>query len=311
MEKSAMKDKDPTERLKFSVTLTQDAYQSAETLSRQQHEPDKARQVYLNTLAVRAVNFYLQCMDVETDLEASDRSNPALRTLMDVSDLIVKDWGKLECRAVLPGDRICRVPPESWQDRVGYVVVEINQNINQAQLLGFARTAANGVLEISQLDSLERLIDQLPEEKPTESNEANLPAWFRETFEVGWRSVRDVVSPQLRPAFRTTEVQQERAKLIDLGLELAGRAVALIITIQERDEQTTSVRAQLYPTGEAITLPPNLKMSVLTETGELFKEVTARSADEFIQYQFEAQRGDRFSIQVALGEVSLMEKFQT
>lgn len=274
-------------------------------------ELDKTHQVYLNTLAVYAVNFYCQCMDVETNLEDSDSWNSALRSLMDVSDLIVKDWGRLECRPVLPGDRICHVPPESRQDRVGYVVVEINREINQAKLLGFAKTAPGGVLEISQLGSLEQLIAQLPEGEQTESDVVNLLDWFRETFEVGWQSVRELVSPQLRPAFRKTEVkQQERAKLIDLGLELAGRSVVLIITVQEIDEQAVSMRSQLYPTGEAMTLPPNLKLSVLTETGEIFKEVTARSDDEFIQYQFEAQRGDDFGIQVALGEVSLTERFR-
>ncbi len=123
--------------------------------------------------------------------------------------------------------------------------------------------------------------------------------------------VQELVSPQLRPVFRKTDVQQqERAKLIDLGLELAGHAVVLIITVLEVNEQTASIRAQVYPTGEVLTLPPNLKLSVLTETGEVFKEVTARSDDEFIQYQFEAQRGDYFGIQVALGEVSLKEKFR-
>ncbi|NEP01006.1 MAG: DUF1822 family protein [Symploca sp. SIO2E9] len=295
-----------TEGLKFSVPLTKEAYQVAEKFSREQHEPDKAEQIYLNTLAVYAVNFYLQCMEVESDLTGSDSWNLALRSLMDVSDLVVKGWGKLECRPVLPNAQICHVPPESRQERVGYVVVEINQSINQAKLLGFAKTAPEGVLEISQLDSLEQLINQLPE-----PDVVNLLDWFKETVDEGWQSVRELVSPQLRPAFRNTNVkQQERAKLIDLGLELAGDAVVLIITLQEIDQETVSVRAQVYPTGEAMTLPPNLKLSVLTETGEVFKNVTARSDDEFIQYQFEAQRGDDFGIQVSLGEASLTERFR-
>lgn len=296
-----------TERLGFSVPLTKEAYQVAEKFSREQHEPDKAQQIHLNTLAVYAVDFYFRCMEVETDLENSDSWNPALRSLMNVSDLIIKNWGRLECRPVLPNAQVCHVPPEGLQDRVGYVVVEINQEINQAKLLGFTKTAPAGVLEISQLDSLEQLVNQLP----TESEVVNLLDWFREVFEVGWQSVRELISHQLRPAFRDSEIkQQERAKLIDLGLELAGHAVVLIITVREIDEETVSVRAQLYPTGEAMTLPPNLKLSVLTETGEVFKEVTARSDDEFIQYQFEVQREDDFGIQVALGNTSITEKFR-
>jgi len=300
-----------TERLTFTVPITKNACQVAEKFSREQHEPDKAQQIYLNTLAVGAVNYYLQCMEVETNLEASNSWNPALRSLMDVADLLVKDWGRLECRPVLPGERICQVPPEDLQDRVGYVVVEINQETNRATLLGFAKTALGGLLEISQLSSLEQLINQLPEPEVTESDVVNLLDWFKETFAAGWQAVQELVSPQLRPVFRKTDVkQQERAKFIDLGLELAGNAVVLIITVLEVNEQTASIQAQVYPTGEVLTLPPNLKLSVLAETGEVFKEVTARSDDEFIQYQFEAQRGDLFGIQVALGEVSLKEKFR-
>ncbi|NEQ83985.1 MAG: DUF1822 family protein [Moorea sp. SIO2I5] len=170
-----------TEKLAFSVPITRDWYQLAETFSREQHEPDKAQDVYLNTLAVYAVNFYLQCLEVETDLPASDSSNPALRSLMNVSDLMVKDWGKLECRPVLPGDQVCDIPPESLQDRVGYVVVEINQASNQAKLLGFAKTALGGSLEISKIQSLEQLINQLPE---LESNIIELQEWLKVSLEL-------------------------------------------------------------------------------------------------------------------------------
>ncbi|NEO71768.1 DUF1822 family protein [Moorena sp. SIO3H5] len=147
---------------------------------------------------------------------------------------------------------------------------------------------------------------------PKGSDVLNLWEWFKGNFKVDWQSVSDLLSPQLRPAFRNTEDQQERSKLIDLfdlGLELAGNAVVLIITVRKIDKETASVRAQVYPRGEALTLPPNLKLSVLTATGEVFTEVTARSNDEFIQYQFNAQRGDDFGIQLSLGEACIIERF--
>ncbi|NET59664.1 MAG: DUF1822 family protein [Symploca sp. SIO2E6] len=155
--------------------------------------------------------------------------------------------------------------------------------------------------------SLEQSLLQYREE----SNVVNLTEWFKTNLDGGWQPVQELVSPQPRPVFRDTYGrQQERAKLIDLGLELAGNPVVLIITLLEVNEEGASIRAQVYPTGEALTLPPNLKLSVLTETGDVFREVTARSDDEFIKYQFEAQRGDHFGIQVALGEVSFRERFR-
>ncbi len=300
-----------TEHLEFSVPLTKDAYQMAQKFSREQHEPEKAQQVYLNTLAVYAVNFYLKCMEVETNLEESDRWNTALRSLMDVADLPVKNWGKLECRPVLPNQKICHIPAESLADRVGYVVVEINQEMNQATLLGFAKTAPEGRLDIGQLNSLEQLIYQLPKGEQIKSDIVNVLDWLNEKYDAGWQAVQELVNSQLRPAFRNVGLKkQERAKLIDLELELDDRRVVLIITVQEKDEKTVTIRSQVYPTGEAIALPPNLKMSILTDTDTVFKEVTARSNDEFIQYEFDAQLGDSFGIQVALGEVSVTEQFR-
>ncbi|NET59665.1 MAG: DUF1822 family protein [Symploca sp. SIO2E6] len=158
-----------TAPLKFYVPLTKDAYQIAETFRKEQHQPEKAKQVYLNTLAVYAVNFYLQCMEVETSLEASDSWNLALRSLMDVADLLVKYWGRLECRPVLPNAKICYLPPETREDRVGYLVVEINEATNLATLLGFAQTAPASCLDLSQLNSLENLIEQLPEKEQSPS----------------------------------------------------------------------------------------------------------------------------------------------
>lgn len=148
---------------------------------------------------------------------------------------------------------------------------------------------------------------------PKGSDVLNLWEWFEGVFEGNWQSVTDLLSPQqLRPAFRKSEDQQQRAKLIDLvdlGLEIAGNPVVLIITVGEIDNETASVRAQIHPRGESLTLPPNLKLSVLTATGDIFTEVTARSNDEFIQYQFNAQRGDNFGIQVSLGEACIIERF--
>jgi hypothetical protein len=48
----------------------------------------------------------------------------------------------------------------------------------------------------------------------------------------------------------------------------------------------------------------------LTQTGEVFKEVTSRSDDEFIRYKFDANSGDCFSVSVALGSSSITEMFQ-
>lgn len=81
----------------------------------QQHcNPTKAEQVYLNTLAVSAVDFYLRKLKIETNLVASCSHYRVYQTLMDIADLEIPAVGKLECRPVLPGADVVSIPPEMW-----------------------------------------------------------------------------------------------------------------------------------------------------------------------------------------------------
>ena len=108
-------------------------------LSEQQTNHKKAKQVYLNALAVHAVNFYFQYLEIETDLAATEIGNPVVQKFMDVADLDVKDIGKLECRWVAPGQDFVSIPAEVRSDRIDYVTVEMTASLQEAKLLGFVQ----------------------------------------------------------------------------------------------------------------------------------------------------------------------------
>jgi hypothetical protein len=134
-----------------------------------------------------------------------------------------------------------------------------------------------------------------------------LGQWFENRFETGWQTIHQYIAPHLIGAFMINQVK--RAKLLDLTVELLNYQVALMITLGKTEDSTT-VQASVYPTGEQTALPPNLKLSILTQTDEVFKEVTSRSDDEFIRYKFDADSGDRFKVRVTLGSSSVTEMFQ-
>lgn len=297
----------------FTVPLALPEHLTAQMFSRQQTNPQKVKQVYLNTLAVYAVDFYLRCQGIETDLSASDSCNSVTQTLMNVADLEIKNIGKLECRPVLPDSQNCHIPLEVWSDRVGYVAVQLNESLREATLLGFVETVNQEELPVSELRSLselEDLLDSLTVNQfviPGKLQVNQLLQWFDNTFQQGWQAIEELIAPQELSLVRTSKVR--RGKLIDLGIDLASHSVILILNLLQENEQTVAVHLQVYPTGENTYLPPQLKLLVLNESGETFKEVTARSADRFIQYQFEAELGDRFSVKVALENVSITEEF--
>jgi hypothetical protein len=174
----------------FTVPLALEAHAQAEQFRRSQPNPHKAKQVYLNTLAVYAVNTYLQCRGFETDLDKSASYDPVMQMLMDTADLVVKNRGKLECRPVLPDAEVVCVPAEVWEERIGYVAVQLHESLREATLLGFVKKVARSELPLSQLRSLEELPRYLNKINPL----VNLSQWFENVFDASWQAVEAIVS---------------------------------------------------------------------------------------------------------------------
>ena len=291
----------------------------------------------LNTLAVCAVNDYLQMMGIPCDLKASDSWNPVVCLFDDVADLEVVGLGRLECRAIAPNQSSCYIPPEVWADRIGYVVVQLDELHSQAIILGFAKQVTRKQLEIDSLLPLEDLLAHLS--LPLRAAEAcasgtlsqspmpvdlgtvvNLSQWLQNVFDSSWQTVESLLNPALALGFRKAndsntndseypDPHVRRAKLIDLGMQLAGNSIALVVELRPESERKTSILLQVHPTGSQIFLPPLLQMIVLDETEAVFLEAKARRADNYIQLQFSGTTGERFSVKLALGEVSITENF--
>lgn len=289
----------------FTVPLGLEAHSRAEQFRCHQLNPYKAKQVYLNTLAVYAVNVYLQCREFETDLEKSGSYDPVMQLLMDTADLVVKNRGKLECRPVLGEAEVVYVPAEVWEERIGYVAVQLNESLREATLLGFVKKVARSEFPLSQLQSLEGLPRYLNQIKPL----VNLSEWFENIFEAGWQAVEALLgteSAELAFSFRSVP-SVKRCKLIELGT--AEQAVVVMVAITEDSTQEINICVEVQPPKGQPYLPPNLQLMVLDEDEEAVIDAHARSDNKNIQLEFGGEPGDRFSIKVALDEVSVTENF--
>jgi hypothetical protein len=187
------------EVLTFSAPIPVDGRHRAEELRRQQATQAKGEQVYLNTLSVSFVNYYLLCMGFETDLNKSDSWNVIQQTLMDVADLSLKNLGLLECRPVLSDTQFVYVPPEVQSNRIGYVAVQISKSFREAKLLGFIKQVETDLLPINQLQPLDNLLEYLEELSQVKfaevvdnslnlnQNLVQLKQWVENIFEAGWQ----------------------------------------------------------------------------------------------------------------------------
>jgi hypothetical protein len=143
--------------------------------------------------------------------------------------------------------------------------------------------------------------------------QVNLSQWFEHIFTDNWQTVeallatRENLAFSLRSTSRLGEASVQRAKLIDLGLQLANQSVALLVAIAP-DVAKVTILVQLHPTN-ADYLPPDIKLILLSD-GSTLQSVQSRTQDHYIQLKrFRVNPGECFNIQVAFGNVTVTESF--
>lgn len=151
-----------------------------------------------------------------------------------------------------------------------------------------------------------------------------LSQWLDNIFEAGLSTVEALLGepePELKPAvtFRNQDPLDFRGaakRAIDLGMRLAGHAVALAIAVKAESAQKINIRLRLYPMEKGATLPPGLTLSILDENAEVIElegdrwEATAREADkadDWLEWQVFGAPGERFAIKIALGDASVIQ----
>ncbi|NEP01464.1 MAG: DUF1822 family protein [Symploca sp. SIO2E9] len=297
----------------FTVPLTLCAHELAQQFYHLQSDSNKGKQIYFNTLAVYAVNFYLNCLGIETDLEASDSWNPCLQPLANNADLLVKNVGKLECRPVLPEEQLCKVPEEVMSDRIGYVAVKLDSALTEAQLLGFVPSVVESEIPIHNLQSLEELLEVISPLKSelTLNNVVLLRQWLDDIFDRGWEKVSelfDSTPAELGWSYRRLETGVKRGKLLHLGRQETVEEIALLVGLRPTQLPELNITVEVYPTGDATHLPRDLQLMVLDEDGETVMQAIAKSTKN-IQLEFSGEEGESFSVKLSLNNCIITEDF--
>lgn len=310
--------------LSIPMPITQEAQGIAQEFANQQPTPEKAQQVYLNTLAIYLVHNYLKMMGIPTNLKARDSWNPVLRLAIDVADLEVMNLGRLECRPwkavdnssqenpdTFPSNAICHVPSEVQEDRIGYIVVQIDEEKQEGILLGFAKRITESKLFLKDLQSIDDLLDYLAELQDLQKVKPAvvvLSQWLEGMFEAGWQMVAEELfspqSPQL--AFRLRSESVKRYKLLTLE---EGQSVELVIELMPADASKIDILVEVHPLNGQTYLPAHLGLILFNEEGEKVMEAQGKNENKNIQFDFSGEVGDRFSIQLVLGDVRVTENF--
>lgn len=304
----------------LQVPLGKDAHKKAEEFAAEQDSVEKGKQVYLNTLAVYAVNNYFKWLNIETALHQSDSWNWSIRTFFDIADLMLPSVGKIECRPVLPGDDAVVLPGEVTQERIGYVAVQLSKQLDFVEILGFVPAkpiiGQSEIIEINKFKSIDLLIDIINRRK----NLNNLCQWLEGMFDGDWQSPELVLAGNFRSLksgneFRgaATVTRQDkdyitnsisRAKIVDVGSQ-----IILLIELTPTNTAVFDIRLRVYPAENTAHLPKNLQLTIFDELGNACMETQSETADDWMQLEFDCQHEEKFNVELKLGERAITEEF--
>lgn len=299
----------------LTMMLTQEAHFVAQQFYRKYSEPQKSKQVYLNTLAVKAVSQYLKYFGIHADLDGSESWDPVSQALLNTGALNIPDFGTIECRPVLPNAASLQVPPEVWSDRLGYVAVQFDSDLETATLLGFTQTVEAEEISLDLLQPLETLLDVL---NARPDLVAHLSQWLQHTVESGWSTLEDFFNgPQVAFSFRggpslapltIGEGSIARCCSLRLGSEEPDQGFALVVAVNPAEAADFDIWVRVVPTGEQRYLPSNLGLMLVDEGGDAIMQAQSRET-ESIGLKFRGDLGDRFGIQIKLGPTTILERF--
>lgn len=154
----------------FRVSLALTAHARAKQYAQVHRNPEKGKLVYLNTLAVYAVKTYLECMGFDIDLEASQSASLSQRVLINTADLVVQGYGTIECCPVLPGITSLEILPETWEDRIAFVAVDLDKTLREATILGFFPAVSTATMSLKQLQPMHKLLEHFNQLQLAESS---------------------------------------------------------------------------------------------------------------------------------------------
>ncbi|MEL6320758.1 MAG: DUF1822 family protein, partial [Cyanobacteria bacterium J06626_14] len=300
----------------LTMMITAQDHITAQAFYGQHRNAQKGKQIYLNTLAVRVVDRYLKYFGIESDLENSASSDPITQQLLDTGALHIPDVGDIECRPVLTHETSVYVPEEVHGDRLGYVAVQLDDQLENATLLGFIAEVEEEHFSLSALQPMETLLEATA---PSIQVLTRLSYWLQNVVSSRWQLVEDIFArPSPTLAFRnpsdvlSSKLEKEdviRGRLITLNKSNIDNPLLLAVGVTPSDSEELGIWVRVIPVGRSQKhLPYDLELKLLDEAGDSLMQAQSRET-ESIGLKFTGAVGDHFSVQVLSSDNAHIEHF--
>lgn len=254
--------------------------------------PLAAYQSYHKTMAL-AERIAEEALEVERELVPPSRSGVNLSEWLN--NLFDRNWLSWESFWEMPGMSL------AWSTRT---LVDFHDSEHLAEIQTSIERLAEEIDEHKQ----RQIARKLGEIAPGHSGAITALVYLLETTqndEVLWTAVESLW--RIDPENNAAGIR--RVKSIDWGIDVAGNAAALAVSVVPKSSDRFGVLLRVYPAGDRSYLPSDLKLILLDELGRVLREVTAREADIFLQLKLSGKPDEKFSVCVSLGEASITENF--
>ncbi|ARV60542.1 hypothetical protein BZZ01_19605 [Nostocales cyanobacterium HT-58-2] len=148
------------------------------------------------------------------------------------------------------------------------------------------------------------------------STRVNLRSMFGNVFADTWQAVEALFDSQPDFAFSfrqtndATQASIQRAKEIDLPTKEGNQILVLMLMLTEETDGRLGIRTQLHSREREQHLPTNVRLNLISASGEVVQSVTARQEDNSIQLKrFKCPANTQFSLQVCLDDFCFSEEF--
>jgi hypothetical protein len=239
------------------------------------------------------------------------------RTYSIDSDFLITDLDILWIAKILELQEITIVPPipQLALDQSQTIIEQLSQPSRYSPRLQIDFNTWAGILNNHNLR--QQLFDrrlQTAQITSTTTAPLQLNQWFQQEFSTalsqGWDIVSNILPRELAIVRSGEDMSIERAKIINLQYQLQENNVVMLVSLHPQNSTDVTVTVQVQRAPGSPHLPPQLKLSYLTDTGEELQAVISRSQDLQIQLPtFTCDLGTAFNIQLQLNGVSKIEKF--
>jgi hypothetical protein len=300
--------------LAITFPITASFRQQARAYAAQYFAPNIQQRIYLHTLAVFVADAYFRILGFETNLNRTERWNAIHRLWSEANELELLGLGNLECcviakeqeKIILPSDLVSNIV----SNNIGYLFIEIADSEKEALLMGFLPAfdteTANQELQITDLQSMDALIDYLSEKETsslaetaeideislefTEKKITYLRNWLNNIYEGDWQ-----------PA--TRDLRNATCKK---NISLAGQIFKMQLSIsQNNHDQLIFVTVTIQ--GENTFLPMGMQVSVPDES-DIHTE-TVNETGDLIKIPLELSPDEEFWVELRIGETFIREYF--